>query len=210
VKKAEEYLIRGLEAWGVDLPAQSQSNLILLLEELIRWNQTFSFTSLSHPQDLVEVFLLDPLAPLALGMDLVSPLLDAGCGPGFPSLPLKVALPSLEVTGVEASRKKINFLRHVLRMLKLTGYYPCHKRLEDTIKEGQTFPTVVSRALAGEPQALEILARLLSPQGEAILYVGKEWKAPQLSPLLVLKDHQEYILPFSLKVRALVRASRVN
>jgi len=210
VKKAEEYLSRGLEAWGVNLPAQSQSNLILLLKELMRWNQTFSFTSLSHPQDLVEVFLLDPLAPLALGMDLVSPLLDAGCGPVFPSLPLKVALPSLEVTGVEASRKKINFLRHVLRILKLTGYYPCHTRLEDTIKEGQTFPMVVSRALGEKPQVLETLARLLSPQGEAILYVGKKWKASQLPPLLVLKDHQEYTLPFSSKVRALVRAFRVN
>lgn len=210
MKKAEEYLARGLEAWGVNLPAQSQSNLILLLKELIRWNQTFSFTSLSHPRDLVEVFLLDPLAPLALGIDIVSPLLDAGCGPGFPSLPLKVALPFLEVTGVEASRKKINFLRHVLRMLKLTGYYPCHRRLEDTIKEGKTFPMIVSRALGGKPQILEILGRLLSPQGKAMLYVGKEWAPPQLTPLLVLKDRQEYTLPFSLKVRALVIVSKVD
>ena len=209
MKKAEEYLSRGLEAWGITLPAQSQSKLLLLLKELVRWNKTFSFTSLSHPRDLVEVFLLDPLAPLALGMGLVSPLLDAGCGPGFPSLPLKVALPSLEVTGVEASRKKINFLRHVLRMLNLTGYYPCHKRLEEIIKEGQTFPMVVSRALGEKTQVLELIARLLSPQGEAILYVGKKWQA-QLPPLLVLKDYREYTLPFSAKARALVIVSKVN
>ncbi len=210
MKKNEEYLIRGLEAWGIDLPAQSRSNLLLLLDELIRWNQAFSFTSLSHPRDLTEIFLLDPLAPLALGMELLSPLLDAGCGPGFPSLPLKIALPSLEATGVEISRRKINFLRHVLRMLKLTGYHPIHKRLEDMIKGGQAFPTVVSRALTGGPQALEILSQLLSHRGEAILYVGKGWKASYLPFSLALKDHREYILPFSQKTRALVRVLRVN
>jgi len=31
--------------------------------------------------------------------------LDAGCGPGFPSLPLKIAYPNLTVVAVASSRK---------------------------------------------------------------------------------------------------------
>ena len=194
---------------SVDLSRDQMEKMVSLLEELLRWNRTFSFTSLSQPRDLVEVFLLDSMAPLALGIDLSSPLLDAGCGVGFPSLPLKMALPSLEVVAVDASRKKINFLRHVVRLLRIQGYTPRQERLENLVKEGLTFPSVTVRALTRGGKTQAPIASLVNPQGKAILYVGREWSPRDLPQGLQVQGHLTYTLPFSGKVRGLVLASRV-
>ncbi len=194
-----------LSPWShLELSTKQEESLAFIIKELQRWNRTFSFTSLIHPRDLVEVFVLDSLAPLALGIEIPSPLLDAGCGTGFPSLPLKIAQPSLEIVAVDSSRKKINFVRHVVRLLKLQGYTPRQGRLEDLRKEGASFPGVTVRALTGK----DALA-LVSPGGKAILYVGKEWSPRSLPPGLGIEKHLTYALPFSGKVRGLVLATRV-
>jgi len=183
--------------------------LVFVLEELLRWNRTFSFTSLSHPRDLVEIFLIDSLAPLALGVEITSPILDAGCGVGFPSLPLKIALPHLEVVAVDSSRKKINFLRQVVRLLKIQSYTPRRDRLETLVREGSTFPSVTVRALTGREKTQSLVSSLMAPGGKAILYVGKEWSSGDLPPELQLEGHLTYTLPFSGKARGLVLATRV-
>ncbi len=200
----------GTPPWNnLDLPREPRENLVLLLEELNRWNQTFSFTSLTHPRDLVEVFVLDSLAPLALGIPLASPLLDAGCGVGFPSLPLKIAQPHLEVVAVDSSRKKMNFVRHAIRLLKLKGYTPRRDRLENLAREGVVFPTVTVRALTGGEKNQKLVASLVSPGGRVIFYVGREWQHSLLPRSLNLEKHLFYTLPLSGKVRGLVTATRV-
>ncbi|RLD99853.1 MAG: 16S rRNA (guanine(527)-N(7))-methyltransferase RsmG [Aquificota bacterium] len=200
----------GITPWStLDLSLEQRRKLILLIDELIRWNKTFSFTSLTQPRDLVEVFILDSLAPLALGIPLASPLLDAGCGPGFPSLPLKIAYPNLKVVAVDSSRKKINFARHIVRLLKLKDYKPLQERLEDVAAKKETFSTVTARALTGGRDALELVASLVSSEGQALLYVGREWSPSLLPPSITLEEHHRYTLPFSGKVRGLVTAIRV-
>ena len=200
-----------LDPWtNIPLSPQQKRSLCRLLEELARWNRTFSFTSLTHPRDLVEVFLLDSLAPLALDLSLSSPLLDAGCGVGFPSLPLKIAQPHLQMVAVDSSRKKVNFIRHMVRLLKLQGYTPRWDRLETLVREGLTFPMVTVRALTGGETTRRLVPPLLAPGGKALLFVGKEWTSHQLPGGLQTGEHLEYLLPFSGKVRGLVLASRVD
>ncbi len=210
MKEVRGYLEKGLKAWGVQLPEHGQEHLLLLIRELIHWNRSFSFTSLSRPQDLVEVFILDPLVPLALGLAIPSPLLDAGCGPGFPSLPLKIASPQLEVMAVDSSRKKINFVRHMVRLLRLKGYSPMQMRLEALLDQGKVFPTVTVRALSNKPQTLETLTHLTMPKGAIILYVGKRWSPSLLPSSFSLEGIHWYTLPFSQKERGLVRALKVH
>src|ERR1700747_142841 len=48
-------------------------------------------------------------------------LVDVGSGGGLPGLPLKIARPELEVTLVEADRKKAAFLVRACAELGLTG-----------------------------------------------------------------------------------------
>jgi 16S rRNA (guanine527-N7)-methyltransferase len=206
------HLKRGLEIMGLALTVKEMSTLLILIKELEKWNKIFSFTSLSSPQDMIEIFILDSLTPLALGVDLTSPVLDAGSGPGFPSLPLKITIPSLEITAVDSSRKKTNFAKQMVRLLRLQGFTPLQERLESLIKEERTYPTVISRALTGKANTSDLISHLAASGGRVIQYIGKEkLVSPNpISPNLRLQRVLEYQLPLSRKIRGLVIAEKVD
>ncbi|MBW2582286.1 MAG: class I SAM-dependent methyltransferase, partial [Deltaproteobacteria bacterium] len=76
-----------------------------------------------------------------------------------------MVIPSLSVTLIDASRKKANFLKHVIRTLKLEGIEALHIRVEDLADDPaylKHFDFIVSRALTDLKsfihQALPLLA----------------------------------------------------
>jgi 16S rRNA (guanine527-N7)-methyltransferase len=60
-------------------------------------------------------------------------MLDIGSGGGFPGIPLKMLIPTLTVMLVDASRKKISFLKHIYRTLRLEKIDARQIRGEDII-----------------------------------------------------------------------------
>jgi len=58
-------------------------------------------------------------------------LLDVGTGAGFPGIPLKIASPSLIVTLVDGTNKKIRFLEHVVDDLALKQVNVIQGRAEE-------------------------------------------------------------------------------
>ncbi|GMA69591.1 hypothetical protein GCM10025879_08370 [Leuconostoc litchii] len=80
-----------------------------------------------------------------------STLIDIGTGAGFPSLPLKIAFPSLQITMVDALKKRVNFLQEVVDTLRLTGVEIVHGRAEDigqNPKYRENFDYATARAVA--------------------------------------------------------------
>ena len=76
-------------------------------------------------------------------------MVDVGCGAGFPGLPLKIALPSLELYLLETNRKKVSFLKHIIRALNLECglFFMTGRKISsrtDTWKE--KFDVLISRA----------------------------------------------------------------
>ena len=89
-------------------------------------------------------------------------LVDVGSGGGLPGLPLKVMLPLLEVTLVEADGKKAAFLTQACARLGLSGVRVVGRRAEDAARNPslrEAFDVAVARALAPMP----VLAELCLP-----------------------------------------------
>lgn len=90
-------------------------------------------------------------------------LCDIGAGAGFPSLPLKIAFPQLEVTIVDSLNKRISFLQELVDRLGLTDVTLVHARAEDFSKKGspnrEHFDVVTARAVA----RLSVLSELCLP-----------------------------------------------
>src|SRR3989440_7190869 len=61
-------------------------------------------------------------------------LVDVGSGGGLPGLPLKLARPALEVTLIEADRKKAAFLTHACAVLGLDGVQVVAMRAEEAAR----------------------------------------------------------------------------
>lgn len=115
---------------------------------LIRWNQKINLTAITERRQIDELHFADSLSVAAWLKNAGMPhlkVLDVGTGAGFPGIPMKIALPDLELTLVDAVKKKCDFLKEVVRALSLSGVQVIHDRLDGKKSLGQ-YDLVVSRA----------------------------------------------------------------
>jgi 16S rRNA (guanine527-N7)-methyltransferase len=123
---------------------------------LLQWNRRFNLTSIESPEDVEVKHFLDSLtAVLALRQERGFPddfrLLDIGSGAGFPGIPLRIALPGLQVALLEATGKKVVFLQHAVEALGLSGVEALQGRAEELAHDAalrESFDAVVARAVA--------------------------------------------------------------
>ena len=155
----------------VSLSAQQVELFWLYLQELLEWNRTFSLTGIRNPDDIIIKNFIDSLTPLPY-LDCSGRLLDIGSGAGFPSIPLKIACPELEVQLVEASRKKVSFIKHLIRTLGLEGVTVVHSRIEDMEQPQRPFHTIISRAFRRPAPLLQLVSPLLEPSTTLIAMLG--------------------------------------
>ena len=67
---------------------------------------------------------------------------------------MAIIKPEMEVTLVDSAGKKIRFIRHVTRTLKLNNVHPVHQRIED-LAESKTYANITSRAFASLREFVE-------------------------------------------------------
>lgn len=71
---------------------------------LVEWNQKMNLTAITEEEEVYLKHFYDSLS-LAFYVDITKEslkLMDVGAGAGFPSIPLKIAFPHLEVTIVDS------------------------------------------------------------------------------------------------------------
>ena len=99
-------------------------------KELMMWNKKINLTAIKQPLKIAEKHFIDSLAAASFIKNKNS-IIDLGSGGGFPGIPLKIMNPLLHVVLVDSSRKKINFLKHVIRLLGLQVIDAIHSRAQD-------------------------------------------------------------------------------
>lgn len=154
----------GLLAQGEQEPAGEQPLLAQFLryrQELLDWNTRFNLTAITDPKEVLLKHFLDSLSLLAMYDMPHTRLLDIGSGAGFPGLPLKIARPQWQVTLLEATGKKVTFLRHMVATLQLEHIEVIQGRAEELARQSQyrtSYDLVTARAVAALPTLLEYCA----------------------------------------------------
>ncbi len=176
-------------------PRTPVETLERLARELHRWNRS---VRLVGPRDLdgVRAQVADALVPF-LYLPPKGPVLDIGCGPGLPALPLAAMFPEVAVVGLEPRHKRVAFARHAARLLGLEGVRIVAERSEDAIGRhpdlAGRFATVTARAVADVPGLLAAARPYLAPGGKVVLPRGKGTVEP--GPGWARVEHREYPPP---------------
>jgi len=205
--KSSLLLRQGAGEMGIALTDEMCRTLLELADHVLFWRTVAGLTSYTDLQDVLIYMVLDSLAAMPmLAASSSLKVLDLGTGAGFPGLPLKMAMPSIDLTLMDSSRRKVEFLTSLVRVMGLSEVSICCCRADD-IRSNETlrsFDVIVSRACASLAELCQLSLPYLK-QGSRIL----AWKGPQLDKELedarpILSDNNlffdgsfPYTLPFA-------------
>lgn len=154
-------LTTGLSELDIQLGEADADLLCLYGQRLIEKNQVMNLTAITDPAEVARLHFIDSLA-LSKYIDLKGKrLIDVGCGAGFPSLPLKIAVPTLSITMLDSTEKRINWLKELTAELGVEAECMA-ARAEDAAMDSdyrQKYDVATARAVA----RLNILAELCLP-----------------------------------------------
>ena len=150
---------------GISLNSTQLDKFCLYYRELICRNSTMNLTTITGWDDVVETHFLDSLSvagALPSETRAARNFIDIGAGAGFPGIPMKIAFPGLHGMLIDATARKVEFLRNVVEGLELTDMGVRHSRAEtlahcESVREG--FDLALARAVAPMP----VLAELTLP-----------------------------------------------
>ena len=171
-----QLLTNGCAQMGLNLNEVQVSQFEKYLSLLLEWNEKFNLTAITNPQEIIIEHFLDSLSVLQSGVVQKSAhLLDIGSGAGFPGLPLKIMIPGIRLTLVDAVQKKTLFLEEVIRQLELSQSEAIHARAEDLGRmqsHREVYDIVVSRAVAELRVLLEYCLPFVKTGGYLVLHKG--------------------------------------
>ena len=161
--KPEEFYTH-LADLGFPLTDQQKEQYERYFELLVEWNEKINLTAITDKDEVYLKHFYDSIAPILQGLIENQPirLLDIGAGAGFPSLPMKILFPELDVTIIDSLNKRINFLHLLAEELGLNGVHFYHGRAEDFAQDKAfraQFDIVTARAVA----RMQVLSELTIP-----------------------------------------------
>lgn len=186
--------------------------------ELIRWNRKMNLTAITDPLEVAIKHFVDSIA-LVPYLPETGKILDLGSGGGFPGLPLKIVRPSLDLTMVDASRKRVSFLKNFIRLSGISNVNAIHARGEELCRANgfsHAFDFVVSRAFTSLNKFVAMAEPFIKKNGCILAMKGKvdnvetdavldeKWQVQTMSYQLPFGDHERSIVivthPGSLSV----------
>ena len=213
----KDLLVEGAKNFGIYLDGKAVEAFELYLKELLKWNQKINLTAIQSEKGIVLKHFLDSLSIYPY-LPKYSSILDIGSGAGFPGIPLKIIQPSLEITLIDSVRKKVDFQRHIIRMLGLKELKVIHGRVQD--KEilqslGGDFDIILSRAFSDLQTFLVLGFPFLKKEGTVIAMKGQvDNKEIELLMEIEgtryrLQKIDPFILPFSNFKRTILLVEKI-
>ncbi len=160
---------------GIKISAEQAVKFQKYMELLVEWNEKLNLTAITEPEEILEKHFLDSLTTLlACKFKDGGKVLDVGTGAGFPGVPIKIMRPDLQVTLLDGSNKRLNFLGELCSELGVECRR-VHKRAEEAGLDKamrENFDIVTARAVAQLRILCEYCLPLVKMKGYFIAMKG--------------------------------------
>ncbi|PIP41170.1 MAG: 16S rRNA (guanine(527)-N(7))-methyltransferase RsmG [Desulfobacterales bacterium CG23_combo_of_CG06-09_8_20_14_all_51_8] len=194
--------------------ARHQLDQLWAYHNLLRQsNPELNLTRIHNFRNMVEKLYVDSILPGQM-MELPSPLLDLGTGPGMPGIPLKIAFPDLEMILAESRGKRVEFLEVTIHDLKLENITVVGKSI--TSRFETPVNAVITRAVEAISATLVRITGCLAKDGLAVFMKGPgcdaeiDAAADKLGGSFRLKWAKDYQIPGTNHDRRLVVFERTD
>lgn len=164
-----------MERGGIKIGAGEAQTLAAYLSELKRWNSKYNLIGLRDDIEIIRrlfvssanfLRLIPPTAPLSI--------VDIGSGAGFPGIPLKILRSELNVTCLDSNKKKVIFLKHIIRALSLDVSTITARAENLTPPQAGGYDCAVAHSVGTIGLLVELSFPLLRDRGIVIMRKGEE------------------------------------
>ena len=154
----------GLAELGLSgqVPETAPAQLERFGQLLLKKNEVMNLTAIIRPRDVATLHMLDCAALLNCAGFQYKTLIDVGAGAGFPGVPLKILVPTLRVTLLDAQNKRVEWLAEACGELGLSGIAALQGRAEEMGLDSayrEQYDLAAARAVAD----LRVLSELCLP-----------------------------------------------
>lgn len=205
----EEFLAAARAALPEFATGELADRLDILASHLADVGKHMNLTAITEPSAVVWLHLIDSLYAArilsgAAGSIPSRHIADVGSGGGFPALPVAAALPQMNVTAIDSTEKKCNYIGGCAEIMGLTNVDTAAVRAEEYARTDarESFGAVTARAVARLNVLMELCLPLVGIGGLFIAMKGasadeeeKEAEAAAKKLGAVLYDKISYTLP---------------
>ena len=152
--------------WNIALTGTQLDQLDAFAEILVEYNQKVNLTAITDPEGIEDKHFLDSLL-FASQPEVAGKMVDVGAGAGFPGIVTKIFKPELELTLMEPTGKRVEFLKYACGQLGLTGVEFAKERAEEAARKAwrEQFDLASARAVAALPMLAEYCLPLVKVGG---------------------------------------------
>lgn len=159
--------------YGITINNSQKEKFNRYYDLLVFYNQKFNITAITERAEVIKKHFVDSV----LGVDKIvgNNVIDVGSGGGFPAIPLKIMKEEISLTLLEATGKKCEFLKTIVKELDLKNVKVINGRAEDLAKDlnfREQFSTCTARAVARLNTLCEYCMPFVKKGGIFLSYKG--------------------------------------
>ena len=148
----------------------------------------------------------------------ITTFLDIGSGAGFPAIPIKIMFPHLNITIIEPTLKRCNFLSELCKLLEINNVEIINERSENiSDKQRDYFDIVTARAVANLPTLLELTIPYVKVDGYFLSFKGSSYEEEMENSKNAINklgsqvvDVYKYDLPSNLGKRTIIKILKLS
>ena len=161
--------------WNIALTGTQLDQLDAFAQILVDYNQKVNLTAITDPEGIEDKHFLDSLL-FASQPEVAGRMVDVGAGAGFPGIVTKIFKPELELTLMEPTGKRVDFLKYLCGELGLTGVEFAKERAEEAARKiwREQFDVASARAVAALPVLCEYCLPFVKVGGAFLALKGAE------------------------------------
>lgn len=204
-----ETLIKELSIRGIEVNEKQVDELFDLMKSTLTTNEKFNLTAIKDEESFLEKMIFDSAIAIQ-GVDLSNKkAIDVGTGAGFPGMVLYILNPEVNLTLLDSTKKKIDYLAEYCGAHNYKVSCISARAEELTMREGYDY--AFARAVAPLNILLELIIPMLKVGGNFVALKGQGFEDELMSSTKAMKKlgcHLKEIiedeLPESHEKRAMI------
>lgn len=162
---------------NLPVPTENQARKLYELTAIMTdVNKKMNLTAITDPEAVILKHYADSLM-ISPFLAENSTVIDVGCGAGFPTLPLAIFRPDLEITALDSTQKRIDYVQNTANALGLNNVTAICARAEELANDKayrESFDFATARAVAALPVLTELCLPYVKVGGKFVAMKGQK------------------------------------